>query len=402
VWTPTVAAAASLSFGVIFSLLFTGVFSIIQNYGNIKEAITDIEHIFLSTLAESTYPGRVKDSYVERSELEKLITLQMAKTPNGKYCIVYGNKSVGKSSLIIKCATSQNGDKKGYVRVVIGDPQGPDDVVKSLLTVLHCEKMTSDIETEMRKVHDKYGLYPVIVFEVERGGTNEDKKVMGNVRSVAKRLAETCNCIIVISESNSVLEFGNDISREDFIFVHELSIDEATTYLKKQLPEMIAEDMKTQVFDKIGTNPGVLNDLVIMKNNGIPVDQFVENKLDKARDHLSLFPLQTILMALKNLPDPNLGVGAANFHKQLENGVNLSNVNEVGVVMKKSQGSNPLLYRMDTRRYHLLSTAHRTALQSYEPTPPPPLPPPPPPPLPPPPPPPRTWIEFLTGKGFIY
>jgi hypothetical protein len=41
---------------------------------------------------------------------------------------------------------------------------------------------------------------------------------------------------------------------------------------------------------------------------------------------------------------------------------------------------NPLLYRMDTRRYYLLSTAHRTALQSYEPRAPP----------------------FLTGKGFIY
>jgi hypothetical protein len=148
---------------------------------------------------------------------------------------------------------------------------------------------------------------------------------------------------------------------------------------------MTAEDMKTQMFDKIGTNPGVLNDLVIMKNKGIPVDQFVENKLDKARYDLSLFPLQKILKALKNLPDPNLGVGPENFHKQLEKGVNLSDVKEVGVMMNKSQGNNPLLYRMDTRRYHLLSTAQRTALQSYEPTPPP-----------------RTWREFLTGKGFIY
>jgi GTPase SAR1 family protein len=347
----------------IFSFMFAGTFAIIQNYGNIKEAMTDFEHKFLLTVAQSTYPGRVEDTYVERSELEKLITLKMEKTPNGKYCIVYGNKSVGKSSLITKCATSENGDKKGYVRVVIDDPEGPSDVVKSLLKELHCEKMKSNIETEMRKVHDKYGLYPVIVFEVEC----DDTKVMNNVRSVAKRLATTCNCIIVISESNSILEFGNDRFREDFIFVDELSIDEATTYLKKQLPEMTAEDMKTQVFDKIGTNPGVLNDLVIMKNDGIPVNQFVENKLDKARHDLSLFPLRTILKALKNLPDPNLGVDPQNFHGQLENGVNLSNPEEVGVVMKKFQGRNPLLYRMETDRYQLLSTRHRTALQSYDP-----------------------------------
>jgi GTPase SAR1 family protein len=360
--TPTTGTVAAASWSFIFSFLFAGVFAIIQNYGNIKEAITDFEHKFRSTVAQSTYPiiGRVEDTYVERSELEKLITLQMEKTPNGKYCIVYGNETVGKSSLITKCATSENGDKKGYVRVVVGDPMGPSDVVKSLLRSV--EKMRSDIETQMRKVHDKYGLYPVIVFEVEC----DDTKVMNNVRSVAKRLATTCNCIIVISESNSILEFGNDSCREDFIFVDELSIDEATTYLKKQLPEMTAEDMKTQVFDKIGTNPGVLNDLVIMKNKGIPVDQFVEKKLDKARRDLSLFPLQTILKALKNLPDPNLGVNPHNFHQQ-QNGVNLSNPKEVGVVMKKCQGNNPLLYRMETRRYQLLSTGHRTALQSYDP-----------------------------------
>jgi hypothetical protein len=101
-------------------------------------------------------------------------------------------------------------------------PRDLNDVVKSLLKVLHCEKMIPDIETEMRKVHDKYGLYPVIVFEVGRGGTNEDKKVMGNVRTVAKRLAKTWNCIIVISKSNSIFEFGNDNSREDFIFVEPL------------------------------------------------------------------------------------------------------------------------------------------------------------------------------------
>jgi hypothetical protein len=120
--TPTTGTVAAASWSFIFSFLFAGVFAITQNYGNIKEAITDFEHKFRSTVAQSTYPGRVKDTYVERSELEKLITLEMEKTPNGKYCIVYGNETVGKSSLITKCATSENGDKKGYVRVVVGDP----------------------------------------------------------------------------------------------------------------------------------------------------------------------------------------------------------------------------------------------------------------------------------------
>jgi hypothetical protein len=83
----------------------------------------------------------------------------------------------------------------------------------------------------------------------------------------------------------------------------------------------------------------------------------------------------------------NLTFLCNHFGDQLEIGVKLSKPKEVAVIMK--QDNNPLLYRMDTDRYYLLSTAHRTALQSYEPRAPPPraL---------------RTWIEFLTGKGFIY
>jgi hypothetical protein len=380
---PAIVSCLVISFLAVF----------LVNYGNIRQAISGVSRLFAANISTSTYRGRVKDSYVERSELENLITREMTKTPNGKYCIVYGNKAVGKSSLITKCATAPSkDDKKGYVRVVLSHSETPEDVLKSLFKELNCESMppnvTIDIETEMRNVHEKYGLYPVIVFEVERGGAVEDKKVLGNVRSIAKRLAETCNCIIVVSESHAILEFGNDDTREDYIFVDELSIDEATTYLKKQIPEMTADDMKTQVFDTIGTNPGVLNDLVVAKGKGIPVNTFVENKLSKASEDLYLFPLQTILRSLKNLPDPKLGVAPQHFGDQLENGVKLRNPEEVAVIMKRKM--NPLLYRMDTRRYYLLSTAHRTALQSYEP------------PAPPAPPAPRTWIQFLTGKGFIY
>jgi hypothetical protein len=381
-----------VTLGAVVSFLATGIYLIFMNYGNIKQVASDFALFFVANISTSTYPDFVEDSYVERSELENRITHQMTKTPNGKYCIVYGNKSVGKSSLITKCATATSkDDKKGYVRVVLSNAENPEDVLKSLFKVLNCEIMPPnvniDIETEMRNVHEKYGLYPVIVFEVERGGAVEDKKVLGNVRSIAKRLAETCNCIIVVSESHAILEFGKDVFREDYIFVDELSIDEATTYLKKRIPEMTADDMKTQVFDTIGTNPGGLNDLVITKGEGIPVNTFVENILSKATQDLRLFPLQTILRSLKNLPDPELGVAAHHFGDQLEIGVKLSKPKEVAVIMK--QDNNPLLYRMDTYRYYLLSTAHRTALQSYEPRAPPPraL---------------RTWIEFLTGKGFIY
>jgi hypothetical protein len=255
----------------------------------------------------------------------------------------------------------------------------------------------NQLEAEMEKVHKKYGIYPVIIFEVERGGTVADRNVMNNVRSVAKELAHLCNVLIVISESNAILHFGKDLDREEYIFVDELSIPEATAYLKKHLPEMTAEEMKMKVFDQIGTNPANLHNLMMsFKQKGIPVETFVNGSLHNARKSLSSFPLQRILKALKDLPDPGDGVDPEVFENQQEIGVALNNAEAVGAVSKMAT-ANPILYRMDTGKYHLLSTAHKTALRTYDPKVPPP------PQVPPPQvPPPRTWAEFLTGKGVFY
>ena len=40
-------------------------------------------------------------------------------------------------------------------------------------------------------------------------------------------LSPFCRCIIVLSEANAVLEFGQDKAREEFIYVDECSHSEA-------------------------------------------------------------------------------------------------------------------------------------------------------------------------------
>jgi hypothetical protein len=83
--------------------------------------------------------------------------------------------------------------------------------------------------------------------------------------------------------------------------------------------------------------------------------------MDATQD-LAAFPLQIILKALKDHPE---GVSPGYFKKLKVEGIDLTNHKQVGQAMKNSP--HPIIYRKDLNQYHLLSTAHKTALKSYEP-----------------------------------
>jgi hypothetical protein len=72
-----------------------------------------------------------------------------------------------------------------------------------------------------------------IIFEIERGGAPDQAFVIQAVRSLAKEFATVSNCIIILSEANFVLEFGNDLSREKFIFIDGFTEAEARDHLEK-------------------------------------------------------------------------------------------------------------------------------------------------------------------------
>ncbi len=176
-----------------------------------------------------------------------------------------------------------------------------------------------------------------------------------------------------MAEPNAIAQFGYDDTREQYIIVDKLSVAEGTTYLKKYFPELSDEDMKTQIFEKIGTNPITLRNLVRDKKESI--DSFVQEKLSYARSDLSTYPFQSILKALKELPNPADGIDPSYFKNLEEGGVPLINERDVLMTTRYLSQLNAILYRMDTKRYHLISTAHQTDLS--------------------------TPLEILTGKGFV-
>ena len=95
-----------------------------------------------------------------------------------------------------------------------------------------------------------------IVLEVERG-TDSDS-VLYMVKSSAKKLACFANVIVVLSEANAALMFGDDV-RQSFIWMDGMTNDEATEYAKKVFPAAPDHDLNL-FFDKVGIIPYILFD----------------------------------------------------------------------------------------------------------------------------------------------
>ena len=90
-----------------------------------------------------------------------------------------------------------------------------------------------------------------VVLEVERGTTSDG--VLYMVKASAKKLACFANVIIILSEANAALMFGDD-KRQSFLWVDGMTNDEATEYAKKLFPAAPDRDLNL-FFDKVGIIP---------------------------------------------------------------------------------------------------------------------------------------------------
>lgn len=125
---------------------------------------------------------------------------------------------------------------------------------------------------------------------------------------------------------------------------------------------ILSDEQMKYVFDNIGTKPRKLTSVLSEVTTGYSLEESVSYILSWAKNDLTHFKLQKILKALKEHPE---GISTDYFDNQYENGVKLSNPKQVSEIMKLDY--NPIIYRKDTRKYHLLSTTHKTALKSYNP-----------------------------------
>jgi hypothetical protein len=207
-------------------------------------------------------------------------------------------------------------------------------------------------------------IVPTIIFDVERGSADKEgsthKSVLQDVRSLAKELHEDCHCIIVVSEANSVFQFGMD-SRERFIFVHDMSFNETKDFLKVHI-ENVTDDFAKKVYENIGGIPTVLREFLDLIRTHT-IDESIGAIVSVARQELVAFQLKPILQALKEYPD---GVDPSYFNNTSYKGIDLSVPADVGDAMKKI---NAIVYRIDLkpRLYQMQSARHQTALRTYEP-----------------------------------
>jgi hypothetical protein len=298
-------------------------------------------------------------SYIHRPALEEKITsILYRETPSKKYFVVYGPKGVGKSVLIDKCVEG----KKGVVKVLISSVFEKRGILQVLSTKLVGEGAKAVNEEEMVNILGNAkvdGRLPTLIFEIERGQGAEQKACINNVRSLCKQFAVCSNCIIILSETNAVLEFGQDTDREEIILVPELTRDEALEFVRTRRKGIaVNEEDMVRLFENIGTTAATLEAFL---NESMSVDEFIAEKMAKAKRDLVAFPFKPILKALKEHPE---GVPPAYFNNEKCKGVDMSNPVAVGGVMKAAQ-SNVVFFDMKQGVYKLNSHTLEVALRSY-------------------------------------
>ena len=273
--------------------------------------------------------------------------------------MVYGPKGVGKSILVSKCVDG----KKGVVKVIISSVFKKSDILQVLSTKLKGEAAPVITEEQMLDVLYKSkidGRLPTLIFEIERGSSAKQTECINSVRSLCKQFAVCSNCIIILSETNAVLVFGQDKAREQLILVPELTHQEALDFVRARKGVDQNEKDLMRLFDNVGTNAA---DLEAFLNLGMSVDDFIASWMTTSVSHLVAFPFQSILEGLKKHPE---GVSPLYFNKKEYKGVDMSNPVAVGNAMKVAQ-SYVVFYDMERGLYKLNSHALKVALRSYEP-----------------------------------
>jgi hypothetical protein len=361
-----------------------------------------ILRLFFSKLPTVQTKFPVLKNYVTRPALEYDI-LQVYNTSfdwqtTGAYTVIVGSKGAGKSY-----ATAHVLDKKpGVLFLKVTQAETSLSFGSKLL------KAGGQVLDENMKLGVD-ALYPLleqiaqtdrpitIVFEVERGAGAPSDEVLYMVKSTAKELAHAANVIIILSEANAGLAFGDD-RRQKFIWVDGMTHAEATMYAKKVFPAVADHDLET-FFEKVsilktahpfkllhdlctghttyiptcplcancrslqvGTMPLDVGDFVKALKRGEAADDFIEAALCLADDDLCSFAHPQILEALKKSPD---GVRRKHFRGVENKGVNLAQPKQVAVAMRET---NAIVFHLPSGEYRMASRAHRTALlERYDP-----------------------------------
>ena len=253
--------------------------------------------------------------------------------------------------------------KKGVVVLLVTDNDTTESIIFQLVELCGIDvkkglkiKLKDFGPVLLKAAELRQGRPITIVFEVE--GSSASVEILNLIKNFAKYLAVSASVIIVLSEANEGLVFGDD-ERQEIIWVEDMDTEEAKEYARKLHPDVSDADLNL-LFDKVGKLPlDILNSMTALKE-GIPVAQIIEDAVLAANTDLVDFTIKPILTALKATPD---GVNISAFDGVKYEGVNLGKAKQVAVAMKET---NCLIYHMPSKQYRLASRAHRTALMQYK------------------------------------
>ena len=151
-------------------------------------------------------------------------------------------KGSGKTSTVAHVLSN----KPGLLFVTVSESDTSSSLLQKLLSLSgeRCdENMNINILYPVlnQAAKDMGGRRVTVVLEIER--ETDSNSVLYMAKSAAKKLAVASNVIIILSEANAGLMFGDDL-RQKFIWVDGMTEDEATTYAKKEFPAISDSDLK--------------------------------------------------------------------------------------------------------------------------------------------------------------
>jgi hypothetical protein len=223
--------------------LSSAVSAIVAAFPGVSKAL---EKLTLN-LPATKYPLPVVKNYISRPSIEsKIHKIYNSSKETDAYTVLVGVKGSGKSSAV----THVLSDKPGVLYLRVSGADTSSSLLRRLLS-----RSGERCEENDLSLFDVDILYPVfnsaarymggrrvtIVLEIERG--TDSNSVLYMAKSVAKKLAVASNVIIILSEANAGLMFGDDL-RQKFIWVDGMTKDEATTYAKKEFPATSDSDLK--------------------------------------------------------------------------------------------------------------------------------------------------------------
>ena len=238
----------STSSGDVFNTVGAFSSAIVAAYPGVSRALEKLTR----NLPTSKYNFEIPENYISRPALEsKIQKVYASQEKCDAYTVVVGVKGSGKSSAVAHVLSN----KPGLLYISVSESDTSSSLLRKLLEISgeRCDEITNILGVNIlypvldQAAKDMGGRRVTVVLEIERG--TDSNSVLYMAKSAAKKLAVASNVIIILSEANAGLMFGDDL-RQKFIWVDGMTKDEATSYAKKEFPAISESDL-TEFIEKV-------------------------------------------------------------------------------------------------------------------------------------------------------